>query len=139
MACALPYHATLQFVRLAQTLKLPGTWAWLGPMQRSGAPLPRPSLVQRCLTDAAVLQHVCAAAAQQAAVPARLGARGVSATWMSFYAILVCEVIAAAPRVRCSCDHVRSFGAENSHMPHAVNTGTAGIMHSVGHSIPLNV
>ncbi len=99
MACALPYHATLQFVRLAQTLRLIGPWEWLAPMQRSGAPVPRASLVQRCLTDSAVLQHVCAGAAQQAGVRASFGA-AVSATWMSFYAILVCEVIAAAPRVR---------------------------------------
>lgn len=52
MACALPYHATVEFVRLVQIMPLDKTiWAFLRPMQKSGAPLPRPVLVQRCLND----------------------------------------------------------------------------------------
>lgn len=52
MACALPYHATVEFVRLVQIMPLEKTiWTFLRPMQKSGAPLPRLVLVQRCLND----------------------------------------------------------------------------------------
>lgn len=52
MVCALPYHATGEFVRLVQIMPLDGTiWAFLRPMQKSGAPLPRPVLVRRCAND----------------------------------------------------------------------------------------
>ena len=52
MTCALPYHATGEFVRLVQILPLAGTiWAFLRPLQKSGAPLPRPVLVRRCAND----------------------------------------------------------------------------------------
>lgn len=88
MGCALPFHSTLQFVRLVHTMRLDSLWAFLGPMQQSGAPLPRSTLVQRCCNDAALLEFVCQAA-QQAASP----------TWLSFYGVVVCEVIAAVPKV----------------------------------------
>ena len=96
MACALPYHDTLRFVRLVQSARLAGAWAFLAPMQRSGAPLPRGTLVQRCCTDAALLERACRGAQQQAAV----AGGNASAAWMSFYAVLLCEVLAAQPRVR---------------------------------------
>lgn len=52
MHAALPYHATNEFVRIVQILRLDGTpFAFLEPMQKSGAALPRETLVQRCLTD----------------------------------------------------------------------------------------
>jgi hypothetical protein len=53
MAAALPYHETPQFVRLVQVLRLEprSLWAFLEPMQGSGAPAPRETLVLRCLTD----------------------------------------------------------------------------------------
>lgn len=53
MAAALPYHETPQFVRLVQALRLQprSLWAFLEPMQGSGAPAPRETLVLRCLTD----------------------------------------------------------------------------------------
>lgn len=52
MACALPYHSTNEFVRLVQIMQIRGTqWAFLQPMQQSGAALPRGILVQRCRTD----------------------------------------------------------------------------------------
>ncbi len=41
LACALPYHSTLHFVRLVQAMRLQGIWAFMAPMQRSGAPMPR--------------------------------------------------------------------------------------------------
>lgn len=88
MGCALPYHSTLQFVRLVQTMRLDGLWTFLGPMQQSGAPLPRSTLVQRCLNDVALLEFICQAA-QHAASPG----------WLSFYGVLLCEVIDAVPKV----------------------------------------
>ncbi len=53
MGAALVYHETHQFVRLVQIMPLDprGTWAFLAPMQKSGAPLPRATLVRRCLND----------------------------------------------------------------------------------------
>ena len=52
MTCALPYHATVEFVRLVQIMPLEKSiWTFLRPMQKSGAPLPRPVLVQRSLND----------------------------------------------------------------------------------------
>jgi hypothetical protein len=49
---ALVYHETHQFVRLVQIMPLDDTiWQFLAPMQRSGAPLPRATLVQRCISD----------------------------------------------------------------------------------------
>jgi U3 small nucleolar RNA-associated protein 10 len=88
MSCALPYHGTVQFVRLVQTMRLDGIWAFLAPMQQSGAPLPRSSLVQRCCADAALMEFICKAA-QQASSPA----------WLSFYGVVVSEVIPALPQV----------------------------------------
>jgi U3 small nucleolar RNA-associated protein 10 len=55
MLAALPYHATNEFVRLVQVLRLEGgsnrLWGFLAPMQQSGAALPREVLVQRCVND----------------------------------------------------------------------------------------
>lgn len=94
MACALPYHATLRFVRLVQAMRLEGAWAFMAPMQRSGAPMPRSLLAQRCITDAALLEAVCRAAQQ-----ASESATGCT-VWMSFYSVLVSEVLTKLPKVR---------------------------------------
>lgn len=53
MLAALPFHETEQFVRLVQILRLPprGRFAFLEPMQASGAPAPRDVIVLRCVTD----------------------------------------------------------------------------------------
>lgn len=53
MLAALPFHETEQFVRLVQILRLPprGRFAFLEPMQASGAPAPRNVIVLRCVTD----------------------------------------------------------------------------------------
>ncbi len=93
MACALPYHSTLHFVRLVQAMRLEGTWAFMAPMQRSGAPMPRSMLAQRCMADAALLEAVCRAAQQAAASPTGC------TMWMSFYSVLVSEVLAKQPKV----------------------------------------
>jgi hypothetical protein len=90
MAAALPYHSTNEFVRLVQTARLEGTtWSWLAKMQESGAALPRDILVKRCTTDAAVLAFICECAKQQGS------ARQLSRTWLSFYAVVACELVAA--------------------------------------------
>jgi U3 small nucleolar RNA-associated protein 10 len=95
LLCALPYHGTNEFVRLAQTMVLanaPG-WAWLSRMQQSGAALPREVLVQRCVTDNAVFRFLCAGAK-------KLGQRKTcSHTYLSFYAVAMCEIVAATPMV----------------------------------------
>ena len=93
MACALPYHSTLHFVRLVQAMRLEGAWAFMAPMQRSGAPMPRSMLAQRCMADAALLEAVCRAAQQAAESPTGC------AMWMSFYSVLVSEVLTKLPKV----------------------------------------
>ena len=94
MHAALPYHATNEFVRLVQILRLDNTlFAFLQPMQKSGVALPRSLLVQRCLTDRSLLRFVCDAA-QELGGP-RVAARAV----MPFFAALLCEIVAAVPAV----------------------------------------
>ncbi|GBF96147.1 hypothetical protein Rsub_08895 [Raphidocelis subcapitata] len=93
-AAALPYHSTNEFVRLVQICALKGTiWEWLSPIQTSGAALPRASLVQRCVRDQAVLRFVCKAAEALGSGP------HPSRTFLSFFAVTVCELLAAAPQV----------------------------------------
>lgn len=93
MACTLPYHSTLHFVRLVQAMRLEGAWSFMAPMQRSGAPMPRSLLAQRCISDAALLEAVCRAG-QQAAE----SVTGCT-VWMSFYSVLVSEVLNRLPKV----------------------------------------
>ncbi|KAK9825496.1 hypothetical protein WJX74_001182 [Apatococcus lobatus] len=94
MACALPYHSTNEFVRLIQIMQIGGSqWAFLQPMQQSGAALPRGILVQRCRTDKAILQFICNLASQLAESGRR------SPVQLSFYAVTVCEVLAFGPEV----------------------------------------
>jgi U3 small nucleolar RNA-associated protein 10 len=97
MHAALPYHATNEFVRLVQTLRLDNNnallFTFLTPMQKSGVALPRELLVQRCLTDRGLLRFVCDAGQELGS--ARVAAR----TAMPFVAALLCEVVAAAPAV----------------------------------------
>ncbi|GAB4814939.1 hypothetical protein N2152v2_001985 [Parachlorella kessleri] len=98
MHAALPYHATNEFVRLVQVLRL-GTggssrlWDFLAPMQQSGASMPREVLVQRCIHDRALLRFVCDMA-QQLASPRQAGRVA-----MSFYAVVLCEFLAAVKTV----------------------------------------
>jgi U3 small nucleolar RNA-associated protein 10 len=93
--CALPFHATNEFVRLVQTLSFKGTpWEWLTPMQASGAAMPRSVLVTRCGSDPVVLSSICKAAEAMGAP------RCLSRTFLSTYAVTVCEVLmAASPEV----------------------------------------
>jgi len=94
MHAALPYHATNEFVRLVQILRLDGTpFQFLSPMQKSGVALPRTVLIQRCLTDRALLRFICEMSKE-------LGSpRVASRTAMSFYAVVLCETITAMPTV----------------------------------------
>lgn len=90
MAAALPYHATNEFVRLVQTARLEATaWTWLSKMQDTGAALPRDILVKRCTGDNALLAFICETAKQQGST------RQLCRTWLSFYAVTVCELVAA--------------------------------------------
>lgn len=95
MMCALPYHATNEFVRLVQLLRLTNTkWHWLSNMQESGASMPRSILVQRCVKDQAVLRFICESA------QAFGNHNSVSKTFLSFYAVTLCEVIIGKNEVR---------------------------------------
>jgi U3 small nucleolar RNA-associated protein 10 len=94
LLCALPYHSTPEFARLVALLSLDGTpWAWLGPCQASGAPPPRELLVARCTSDHALLREIARGA--QACAEAGLVCRA----YLSFYGVLLCEVLCTAPAV----------------------------------------
>ena len=58
----LPFHATKVFVRLVQLLDIKSDdalWAWLKPLQKSGAPIDRDTLVRHALQDSAFLNFLC--------------------------------------------------------------------------------
>ena len=60
MTCALPYHATAEFVKLVQLANLEGTsFYWLKGVKEKGAAPPRDGLVARCARDGAFLSFVC--------------------------------------------------------------------------------
>lgn len=82
----------------AQALHLDprGLWAFLAPMQASGAPLPRAALVRRAAGDAALLRFVAGAAATAG------GGAAPGRAMLPFFAVLVCEVLAALPQARPS-------------------------------------
>ncbi|PRW61623.1 hypothetical protein C2E21_0211 [Chlorella sorokiniana] len=95
MMAALPYHETEQFVRLVQILRLDprSRWAFLEPMQHSGAPVPREVLVLRCITDRSLLRFVCDTAQRQSE-PQYAGR-----AFLPFYAVLTCELLDKVPAV----------------------------------------
>jgi hypothetical protein len=94
MRAALPHHATNEFVRLVQALRLERTpFEFLAPMQASGAALPRSALVRRALVDRALLRFLLEAAGELAAP--RVAARGA----MPFYAALLVEALSAAEAI----------------------------------------
>ncbi|XP_022943098.1 uncharacterized protein At3g06530 [Cucurbita moschata] len=58
--CALPFHDTHAFVRLAQLLVLGNSkWKFLEGVKLSGAPPPRKVIVQQCVRDRGVLEVLC--------------------------------------------------------------------------------
>ncbi|EDO34893.1 predicted protein [Nematostella vectensis] len=62
VACALPYHETNLFVRVVQLLKIRDSsskWHWLLPLQKSGSPLARTTLLNRCISDLSFLAQIC--------------------------------------------------------------------------------
>lgn len=62
VACILPYHDTKLFSRVAELLPLndpSSRWHWLRPVQQSGVPLPRATLLQQCLSVSSFLDYVC--------------------------------------------------------------------------------
>jgi U3 small nucleolar RNA-associated protein 10 len=67
VTCALPYHATAEFVKLVQLANLENTsFYWLKGVKEKGAAPPRDGLVARCARDGAFLSFVCEAAAASA-------------------------------------------------------------------------
>ena len=72
VTCALPYHATAEFVKLVQLAHLEGTsFYWLKGVKEKGAAPPRDGLVARCARDGAFLGFVCEAAAASAGAKVR--------------------------------------------------------------------
>ena len=63
LAATLPYHETRFFARLLQTCGKIRTetseWFWLTSIQKSGSPLPKPTLITHCISDLKFLRFIC--------------------------------------------------------------------------------
>lgn len=60
--CALPYHETNLFARVVQLLEIKNAaskWHWLKPLQKTGSPLSKSTLIQKCSKDLAFLHEIC--------------------------------------------------------------------------------
>ena len=92
MKAILPYHETPEFARCVMIAKIHKTvFEFLSPLKKSPTPLlTREKLVQRCITDRALLRFVCDMA-REVSDPASLGV----ASSMGWYAVLVCEYLHA--------------------------------------------
>jgi hypothetical protein len=116
MECILPYHETNLFARMLQLTKyethllhfhlfhlnlpwmtllyfrLPanGRWEFMTTAQKSGAPVARQTLVQRCLVDSSMLSFIAELAQKQAEL-----ARGVSVhkTAITLFTLITLEVL----------------------------------------------
>eukprot|EP01104_Vermistella_antarctica_P017042 TRINITY_DN5961_c0_g1_i1.p1 TRINITY_DN5961_c0_g1~~TRINITY_DN5961_c0_g1_i1.p1 ORF type:complete len:2241 (+),score=680.72 TRINITY_DN5961_c0_g1_i1:94-6723(+) len=86
--CILPFHNTPVFVRMVQQMRLRTTrWAFLEPIQGSGAPLERSVLVERSRHDFDLLQFISKMVRQAVSKGA------ASKTLMSFYAAFMLELL----------------------------------------------
>ena len=100
VTCALPYHATVQFVRLVQVLRVEGTcWTFLSAVKSEGAPPTRDALVACVARNSSLLALVADAATTTATGSAR-GSRGVA---NSFYTLLLTEAVASMKRLPEEC------------------------------------
>lgn len=62
LSCILPYHETNIFVRVVQLLKVrnpASNYHWLEPLQKSGTPLAKTTLLNKCTSDMAFLNQIC--------------------------------------------------------------------------------
>jgi hypothetical protein len=97
VACALPYHATPQFVRLLQVLQLEGTrWTVLSGVKVQGAAPSRDALVRSVARDGSLLALVSDAATAAAAAGGARSSRGVAT---AFFTLLLAESVASMARV----------------------------------------
>ena len=99
LRCVLPYHETKLFVRIVQLLTIAdpsSKWNWLHPLQKSGAPLPRLTLLQRCITDPSFFFLVCDLANQvvESGIPA-----SSSRTLLTFYTSTVVGCLETMKRI----------------------------------------
>lgn len=94
LLCALPYHAANEFVKIAALCKVEGTpFEFLAKSKETGVALPRELLVRRCLNDFALLK---ALADHAQTLGGAGGPRPCPAAFVSFFAILACEVLLTA-------------------------------------------
>ncbi|KAH8305500.1 hypothetical protein KR018_012257 [Drosophila ironensis] len=62
MALILPYHETIIFVQVLQTMRLRAAdsdWAWLKSLQRPGVPLSKTAIINRAASNPSFLKFVC--------------------------------------------------------------------------------
>lgn len=90
MKAFLPYHQTPEFSRCVMIARVQNTvFEFLSPMKKSPTQLlTREKLVQRCLTDRALLRFVCDMALE-VSDPTSIGVPSC----MGWYAVLICEYL----------------------------------------------
>ncbi|KXS11658.1 glycosyltransferase family 32 protein [Gonapodya prolifera JEL478] len=61
LGCVLPFHETDFFVKVVSILQISSNsrWSFLSTISKSKAPLTRPILVQRLITDISLLDYIC--------------------------------------------------------------------------------
>lgn len=90
VACVLPYHDSMLFVKMCQILEFQKdpVWSFLGAVKKSGQPLPRATLVTRCAKDLAVVQAIAQLAQNAAAASA-----GSATTPITFFGVVCVEML----------------------------------------------
>jgi hypothetical protein len=100
----LPYHATVEFVKLAQTCNMENAkkFQWMQGVKESGAAPPREALAKRAAKDKAFLQWIC-----DTAVECSGGANAQAGPAQSFYVVLMIETLDWLKRIEPS--HLQRF------------------------------
>ena len=75
IACAMPWHGTAEFVKVAQTCQLENSkhFKWLAGVKETGAAPPRDALAVRCSKDKAFFTFCAQSAAEMATTKVRNG------------------------------------------------------------------
>lgn len=81
IACAMPWHGTAEFVKVAQTCQLENSkhFKWLSGVKETGAAPPRDALAVRCSKDKAFFTFCAQSAAEMATTKVRRQTRMVKA------------------------------------------------------------
>ncbi|KAL4236600.1 HEAT repeat-containing protein 1 [Mactra antiquata] len=97
MMCFMPYHESNIFARALQLIrfdsKVATKWDFLEPLQKSGLPLSRKTLMNHCATDVSFLSFICGMVPQAVEVMSETGDSSKCRVLYSFYATTVIGVL----------------------------------------------